>query len=955
MSTTRNGSRLGDDAFHFRFDGREIAARIGDTAASALLASGVRLVARSVKYRRARGVFAAGFEEPNALVTVGEVSNIPATQLAVRRGLDVRSQNRWPSLRHDVHSVLQLGGGLFSAGFYYKTFIWPSWHPYEGLIRRLAGLGEAPRASDLKPFETEHLSPDVLVAGAGPAGLAAALAASRAGARVVVCEREPVCGGELEFEGGTIDERPAALWIADALRELQGRGVRVLTDTAVVGGSDGLVIAHRQRGGLPGADAVFRIRPRGFVMAMGAVERPIAFIDNDLPGVMLLGAAERYLARYGARVGENVVLFGNHDRLYAAATRLLAGGVRVVAVVDTRGRAPAISEELRRAGVECLASHAVLAAKGRLEVGAAIIAPLARPEATRTIACDSILVSGGWSPAVHPGLHEGGVSELAADGACFIAVSQPEWRAACGTAAGDFDLGVALSNAWSTGERAARAAGRTESPGSAPRGRGDASPALVPFWRSPARLADEKKQFVDLQNDVTVADLRQALAEGFVHIEHVKRYTTLGVGTEQGRTSSVLGAAILAELSGTKLTDVGVSRTRPPYQPLTMMALCGPRVGAGLRPERHTPLHEWHAGNGGVLEAAGLWMRPRFYRGNGNEPFDAGIVEATRVRAHGGISDGSTLGKIEVAGPEAAAFLDTVYLTRASTIKVGRSRYMVNLREDGMVLDDGIVMRLAEDRFLATISSGHAGHMLSHFEFWLATGPHRQAVALTDVTEAWAVIVVAGPQSRAALTGLFGPLTLSHMAFASLQWSGRELRILRASFSGELAFEVHCHPEQAPRLWQHLADSGLSPYGLEALDVLRVEKGYLVSSEINGQATPQDLGIAVTGSSVGTALLDRPAFADPRRPKLVGLQGESKFLAGAQVVSPSARSRIIGHVTSTVFSPHLNRWIGLGFVARDAAAPDAEVLALDPLRGLETVVKVMSPVHLDPAGERMKS
>jgi methylglutamate dehydrogenase subunit C len=436
----------------------------------------------------------------------------------------------------------------------------------------------------------------------------------------------------------------------------------------------------------------------------------------------------------------------------------------------------------------------------------------------------------------------------------------------------------------------------------------------------------------------------------------VKRYTTLGVGTEQGRTSSVLGAAILAEISGNSLATVGVSRTRPPYQPITMMALCGSRVSLNLRPERHTPLHEWHAANGGVLEAAGLWMRPRFYRANGHDAFDAGIVEATRVRAHGGICDGSTLGKIEVAGPDAAAFLDSIYLTRASMIKIGRSKYMVNLREDGMVMDDGIVMRLAEDRFLATVSSGHAGHMLSHFEFHRAIATEKRAVALTDVTEAWAVIVVAGPQSRDVLTSLFGPLTLAHMAFAPVRWNGSELRILRASFSGELAYEIHCRPEIATPLWQGFVDAGLSPYGLEALDVLRVEKGYLVSSEINGQTTPGDLGmdalLNLGNPCVGRELLNRPAFADTKRPKLVGVQSKEKFLTGAQL---TRSGEIVGYVTSSVFSPHLQRWIGLALLARNVASVGTEVLACDPLRSLQTSVSVVSPVHFDPAAERMKS
>jgi sarcosine oxidase subunit alpha len=982
MSAARQGTRLGPESVRFTFDGRDVVARAGDTSTSALLANGVRLMGRSVKYRRVRGTFTAGIEEPNALFSVGEapgiLSNVPGPQLLVREGLQVRSQNRWPSLRHDLNALLQIGGGFFGAGFYYKTFMWPSWHAYEGIIRRLAGLGEAPGVCDLPPVDVEHLCADVLIAGAGPSGLSAALAASRAGARVVMCDREPVCGGELEFEGGTIESgtgssRQAMAWVADTLRELGDRRVRVLTDTAVVGGSSGLMIAHRQRGGLAGADEVYRIRPRTFVIAAGAVERPIAFVDNDLPGVMLIGAAERYLARYGVRAAQRAVLFGNHDRLYAAAARLLAGGVGIAAIVDTRNEAEALAsssvrDTLRRDGIECLMGHAVLAARGRLEVQGARIAPIASPDGSRDVTCDAILVSGGWSPAIHPGLHEGGTKSFLAHRAAFIATDQPGWRAGCGACGGAFELNEVLAEGYAAGERAARNASCGGSGQAAPAGRGDPDPKLAPFWRSPAPRAAEKKQFVDLQNDVTVADLRQSLEEGFTDIEHIKRYTTLGVGTEQGRTGGVLGAAIVAELSGGALRGVGTSRTRPPYQPVTMNSLVASRAGLALRPTRRMPLHDWHAANGGELEPAGLWMRPRYYRANGSNPFDAGVAEAARVRKQGGIVDGSTLGKIEVAGPDAGAFLDSIYLTRASTIRVGRSKYMVNLREDGMVLDDGIVLRLTEDRFLAIVSSGHAGHMLSHFEFWRDAVARPWEAAITDVTEAWAVIVVAGPQSREKLRAVLGAQwhgslgSLTHMAFADGKWQGRALRVLRASFSGELAFELHCRPAIAVDLWQSLVDAGLAPYGLEALDILRVEKGYLVTSEINGQATPMDLGMEslmkLGNPCVGRALLDREAFHEAERPKLVGLQTadmKARFLAGAQITTHHDPGRSVGHVTSAVFSPTLGRWIGLALVGRHLGGLGTNLIARDPLRHLETHVTVVPAVHFDPGGERMRA
>jgi heterotetrameric sarcosine oxidase alpha subunit len=973
----RRGTRLGDGTLKFRFDGREYPGRVGDTAASALLANGVRAMGRSVKYRRLRGVLAAGPEEPNALLTVGErpavIPNVCASQLELTDGLVLRSQNRWPSLKYDAASLLQAGGGFFGAGFYYKTFIWPSWHVWESPIRALAGLGEAPAACDLPPVAHEHSSCDVLVAGGGPAGLAAARAAARAGARVVLIEREPVCGGELEFEAGAIDGQPPLEWAAATLAELARFGARVLSGTTLVGGSGGEFIAHGEPGGLPGANTMHKIRAKAFVIAMGAVERPIAFVDNDLPGVMLVGAAERFLARYGVQVGRSLVLFANHDRVYAAATRLAAGGMRIRAIVDTRDAEDAGPEAtmqrdaLVATGTECLAGHAVLAATGGRQVSGAIVAPLASPSLTRTLDCDALLVSGGWGPSVHAGTQEGGTKRYDPALGAFVATGQPDGRSNAGAANGILELGAVLTDGTSAGGHAARTAGRSAVPAVAPQGRGDAPPRLAVFWRATADRAGEKRQFIDYQNDVTVADLRSSLEEGFIDIEHVKRYTALGFGSDQGRVGGLLGAAILAEMRGEPLQDVGTSRLRPPYHPVTMRSLAGLRVGQQLRPVRRTPLHDWHLANGGVLESMDLWQRPRYYRANGPGAYEAGIVEARRVRESGGIVDGSTLGKIEVAGPDAAAFLDSLYLTRASPIKVGRSKYMVNLREDGMVLDDGIVLRVAEDRFIATTSSGHGGHMLSHFEHYRDTEWGGRGVTVTDVTEAWAVIVVAGPNSRAALGAVLGAhwpgtiAALTHMDFARGTHAGHDLTVLRASFSGELAFELHCRPAIAVPLWETLVAAGLQPYGLEALDILRVEKGYLVSSELDGQTTPYDLcmeGLVRLGNPcVGRALLDRPAFHEPTRPRLIGVRavdGRGRFYGGAQLTTADAPNRPCGYVTSSVYSPVLGEWVGLALVSR-VHGEGTVLTARDPLRVGDCTVRLTPLVHYDPSGERMKS
>jgi methylglutamate dehydrogenase subunit C len=981
----RTGSRVREGRLSFTFDGRMFQGQPGDTAASALIASGVRLFARSIKYRRARGVVTAGIEEPNALLTVGAppsiIPNVPAPVLTLQDGLQLSSQNRWPSLRHDVFACVSLGGRLLNAGFYYKTFKWPSWRAYEPLIRRLAGLGAAPASSDISEPSVKYLHCDVLIIGAGPSGLEAARVCSAAGARVIVCEREPVCGGELEFEGAVIDEVSGLQWVNLNLKVLKSQGVEVLTETSVVGNAGTLWIAHRYAGGLPYDHGVYRIRAGVTIIATGVIEHGIVFEENDRPGVMLLGAAERYLAREGVIAGERLLLFGNHERIYAAAARFLAAKAVVAAIIDTRDPSCIATNRtpLQQAGVACFAGHAVLKSIGRTAVRGAMVAPLKDISRTRRIACDGLLVSGGWQPSRLATTLEGRAADTLEPGSEASASTVPV-GIVCGGASGRMELVASIADGHRAGRLAVRAARNrrtnadqilsvardtTASDRLGQRAHGDPETGLIPFWRSPCPTAAEKRQFVDLQNDVTVADLRQAVTEGFIDIEHIKRYTTLGIGTEQGSISATAGAAIVSEFVDARGDAPRVSRPRPPIQPLTLATLAGQRRGHALRPERSTALHGWHLANEGVLEPMGLWMRPRYYRSNGVDAQTAGVAEARRVREHCGLFDGSTLGKIEVAGPGAPELLDRLYLTRISSLPVGRSRYAVLLREDGMVLDDGLVLRLGADRFLTTVSSSHADLVLAHMEFWRAAEFALQDVMITDLTDAWSVIVVAGPTSRSALSETLGAdwrsqfAALKHMDLAEDHWDGRALRVLRASFSGELAFEVHTHPASALNLWERLIACGVSPYGLEAVDILRLEKGYLVAAEMNGQTTPHDLNLAVPGdrNCIGAALLDRPGFHEPERPRLVGVQGvrpDDVFLGGAQLVQSERRGRTCGYISSAAYSPHLGHQVGLALVARRIPL-GSELFAHEPLYARTTRVRLTVPTHIDAAGERMKS
>jgi glycine cleavage system aminomethyltransferase T/NADPH-dependent 2,4-dienoyl-CoA reductase/sulfur reductase-like enzyme len=1011
-SRYRRGLRVGERRVCFTFNGHEFEGQAGDTAASALLQSGVRLFARSIKFRRPRGILTAGIEEPSALLTVGAVPktnpNVPAPIVQLYEGIQLRSQNGWPSLERDLLACMGLGGRLFSAGFYYKTFKWPTWRMYEPFIRRLAGLGCAPELGDVSAASVEHLDCDVLVVGAGPAGLEAACASSAAGARVVLCEREPVCGGELDIESAAIDGVSQLRWLTNTLKQLARQGVRILTETAVVGRSGGLWIAHRYAGDLLASHGVYRIRATIAIIATGAIEHGIVFEDNDRPGAMLLGAAEKYLARYGVIVGARPVLFGNHERLYAAAARFLAAGVRIAAIVDTR---PASSidtdrRSLQQDGVTCFDEHVVLRAIGRRSVRGAIVAPRNDLSRTRSIACDALLVSGGWSPSRLANLLQGDCGVYRISQSDNLHTVRAPTVIICGAAAGRLELDIALTDGSRVGrfaadlvrnqqhagrrqhleiqrdsvQSSAKRGPRTDSEPTAsragersraadaivgPRSRGDPNPGVLPFWRSPCSLAAEKRQFVDFQNDVTVSDLRQAMAEGFLDIEHIKRYTTLGVGTEQGGTSTVVGAGIVAEISGSRQDTSRMSRVRPPVQPVMLATLAHHRRGPTLRPERHTPLHEWHVSHGGVLEPMSLWMRPRYYRESGVDARTAGIAEARRVRERCGICDASTLGKIEFAGRSAPEFLDRLYLSRISTMPVGRSRYAVLLREDGMVLDDGIMLRLGEDRFLATVSSNHAELVLSHVEFWRDAEFGTKDVAIADLTDAWSVIVVAGPASRGVLTEALGPIlqhslaALKHMDFMETKWRLRALRVLRASFSGELAFELHCHPLLAMPLWERLIACGATSYGLEAMDILRLEKGYLVSTEINGQTTPHDLNLAIPAgrSCIGSELLDRAAFHESVRPRLVGVQSTRSadlFSAGAQLVELDRALRPCGYISSAAYSPALGRQVGLAFVARHVRV-GTELTACEPLYKRKTRVRLTSPTHFDLEGKRLTS
>jgi sarcosine oxidase subunit alpha len=958
----------------FRFDGQPMQGLAGDTLASALLANGRRIVARSFKYHRPRGIVTAGPEEPCALVDVtgaaGREPNRLATTLPLHEGLVAESQNRWPSLRFDAGALADLIGRFLPAGFYYKTFMAPGWaweRLYEPLIRRAAGLGrlEPVVGEHAAVAETVHDHTDVLIVGAGAAGLAAAHRLGASGLRVMLADQDAALGG-----GTLLDPRWDA-WREGLCRTLAGLPrVRCLPRTTVLG-----AYGHGVFGALetlaPGEMVRFGglrerlrvIRARRVVIATGALERLIAFAGNDRPGVMLAGAALGYLRRYGVAVGRRCAFFVNNDEAYEAMFALAEAGVDCVAVIDARPSSLA-AERARAQGLTVHGATLAAAALGRGSVRRVRLVD--RDGGSRgELAADCLLISGGHSP----------MSALASQlGATLhwqeaIAAFTPQLAATIGEVAGAARGEFGLAAAARDGERAADAIARQLECA-----RNDAAGTAVPHdvERTPLEavweVPGEGKAFVDLQNDVTAADVRLAHREGYEHIEHMKRFTTHGMATDQGRIGGLVGSAVLAQARGLPLAQVGLARPRPFIEPIPFATLAGPEVRAHYKPARRLALHEWHEAAGATFVSSGLWLRPLVYSDkSGWEPV---LSEARRVRSAVGITDVSTLGKIDVQGPGAAQFLDFIYANTFSTLAVGRARYGIMLREDGLLLDDGTTSRLAPEHFLVTTTTANAAAVLEHLEFQLqANCPHLE-VLLTDVGEQWAQFALAGPRSREVLARVVD-LDVSNEAFpfmaaGTATIAGVAGRLFRISFSGELAYELAVPARSALAVWSAVLTAGkafgLAPYGLDALNTLRIEKGHVTGAELNGNTSADDLGfrrmLKGRGDFVGRALAQRPGLTDPERLQLVGvrpLEHTRRLRNGAHLVSAQARTTSLGYVTSSTPSVELEGWMGLALLAGGQRRIGERLLLCSPIHAEEIVVEVVSPHMLDAENARVRS
>jgi sarcosine oxidase subunit alpha len=910
-----------DKPLRFTFDGKSYQGFAGDTLASALLANDVKLVGRSFKYHRPRGILSAGSEEPNALVELRggahREPNTRATVVELYEGLVARSQNRFPSLKFDVMAVNGLLAPVFAAGFYYKTFMWPAsfWEKlYEPVIRRAAGLGRAAGLPDPDVYEKCTAFCDVLVIGGGAAGRAAAAEAAGAGSRVILCDENPP-GGAIE----NVDYMPRTTVFGVYDGGTYGAVERVADHLPVAAGP-------RQR--------LWKIVARRSVLASGAIERPLVFGNNDLPGVMLAGAVEKYVTHYGVAPGNNVVLFINNDDAASLISVLAEAGVVIAAVVDCRSKSsPLVRDLALEAGAPVFAGAVVTRAIGGLAVAGVEIAT-ARGQNIK-LNCDVVAMSGGWNPALHLTSHLDGKPVWDEHIAAFVPGNLPPGMEVVGAAAGQ---GINAN--------------------------------ILPLWS----VKTDEKSFVDFQNDVTAADVTLAKQEGFVAVEHLKRYTTLGMATDQGKTANVNGLALMAEATGKTVPETGTTRFRPPYTPVAIGALAGPHRGKHFKPTRRTPTHEWAAGQGAVFIETGLWLRAQYFPKAGEDWLAATSREVNAVRSGVGICDVTTLGKIDIQGPDAARFLECVYANSWANLPVGKARYGLMLREDGFVMDDGTTARLGETHYVMTTTTANAAKVFQHLEFchqWL--WPELD-VNFCSVTDQWAQIAVAGPRARDVLAKIVdAPFDVSNAAFPYMAAAGVEIcggtpaRLFRLSFSGELAYEVAVPARYgnalAAALMEAGAEYGITPYGTEALGVMRIEKGHPAGNELNGQTTAHDLGFAKLLSKkkdfVGRALAAREALTDKMRLTLIGLkpvnQGD-RLRAGAHLLPqnvPAVAANDQGHVTSVAFSPTLGTWIGLALLQNGPARLGEIVRVYDPVRNGDFLAEVVSPVFVDPAGERL--
>ena len=983
-----------DKEIFFKFNGKKYVGYEGDTLASALLANGVHLVGRSFKYHRPRGFFGAGVDEPNAKLQIQlnghSEPNVNATEIELVDGIEAKSQNCWPSVKFDVGAINNFLNKFFPAGFYYKTFMWPKsfWYKvYEPFIRKAAGLGIASTKKDKERYEHKYEYCDLLVTGSGPAGLSSAYSAAKNGAKVILAEDKPRYGGSLLTDDVTIDNLSGKAWADKIITELKEMpNVIVKKRSQVFGYYDHNMMVMFERTGdhlkkkskFTPRQKLWYIRAKEVLLSTGSIERPIVFGNNDTPGVFLSAAAKEYIKVYGVLVGKKPLIFTNNDSAYETALEFKKQGVEPI-ILDTRKeQSSELIDAAKNQNIDIKFSYAVIAANGYKKVNSALVGKLNEDKTgfqnTETIKCDCICVSGFWTPTVHLASQSGNKLKFNDKIDAFVPDKSKQNETSIGASKGTFTLKETLEEGFKTGFEVSKNITNNNDSPSIPNSNEAKQNSHDKFWCSPLPKGKNFKRFVDFQNDVAVSDIEVALREGYRSIEHVKRYTTLGMATDQGRTSNLNGLQLVANVEKKIVPQVGHTTFRPPFTPVTIGTIVGREIGKEYMPTRKTPMHHWHEKNNAVWVDAGAWKRPRYYKRGNENLFEASKREAKNVRDHVGVCDVTTLGKIDIKGPDSAEFLNRVYTNAWLKLPVGKARYGVMLREDGIVMDDGTTTRISENHYHMTTTTAQAANVLSHLEYYLQIVWPELDVNVVSTTEQWAGAAIAGPKSRDVLAKLFPKIDVSNeklpfMGYVEGDLFGIKARIFRISFSGELAYEINVESDFGLFMWEKIIEIGkefnIQPYGTEALSTLRIEMGHVAGPELDGRTIPYDVSLEGLVSKkkdfIGKRSLVKEAFNKEDRQKIVGLvpiDRKSSIPEGSHLVenkNAKLPNPKLGHVSSSCWSVENNNPFSLAILKDGKNMIGKKLFAVSPLKNTSIEVEVMSSHYVDHEGKRVRS
>ena len=991
----KNGGKINRDLkISFIFNGKTYFGYKGDTLASALLANGVHLIGRSFKYHRPRGIIAAGVEDANGKVQLYKDDitepNVNVTEVELINGLRIESQNCWPSVSFDVGAINNFLNRFFPAGFYYKTFMWPKsfWYKvYEPIIRKAAGMGTASLKSDPDRYDHQYEHCDILVVGSGPSGISSALAAAKNGARVILAEDKARFGGSLLTDNVTIGNKNGDEWVEEAIANLKSMPNVIIRKRSQVFGyydHNMLVMFERCKDHIENPEAftprqrLWYIRAKQVIISTGSIERPLVFANNDRPGIMLAYSAKEYLKIYGVLAGKKPIIFTNNDTAYETAIEYKKQGVDSI-IIDTRSESNSgIANEAKKLGIAIKFSHGIANTSGYKKVKSATIGKLNNNKdgyiEFEEIECDSIFVSGNWTPTVHLASQSGNKLKYDSDSDTFLPDQSRQKETVIGSANGSLTLEESLKEGFETGFILSEKITKNNKPTSIPISDEKQFGQHDKFWCMPLPEKKHYKRFVDFQNDVAVSDIQLAVQEGFRSIEHVKRYTTLGMATDQGKTSNLNGLQLVSDLEKKIVPEVGHTTFRPPYTSVTIGTIIGREVGKNYKATRKSPMHQWHEKHNGIFVDAGLWLRPRYYK-KGNETLhEAAKREALNVRKNVGVCDVTSLGKIDIKGKDSAEFLNRIYTNAFLKLPIGKARYGVMLREDGMVFDDGTTTRISENNYHMTTTTAQAANVLSHLEYYLQVVWPELDVTVVSTTEQWAGAAIAGPNSRLLLSKIFPNEDVSNeglpfMGYREFNYKDSLARIFRISFSGELAYEINVMSNFGESMWKEIIELGkdfqIQPYGTEALSTLRIEMGHVAGSEIDGRTIAYDLSLEGMLSEkkdfIGKRSLKRKAFTEKGREQIVGLvpiDKKTSIPEGSHLVvdhklkSPNPK---LGHVSASCWSVENNNPFSLAILKNGKNKIGEKLYAVSPLKNISVQVEVVSQHYVDPDGKRVRS